>query len=134
MKTRFAFFAVFALALASAFSAHAADDFYKASDYQGNTVSTNNAYRLDHANGLTTVAFVNGASQTYNDPAGTLAARIVQNQPEFIKIGNSWGNAIYAARISCSNGKTIYSLQNSGVQITADDGCIGAQTAYNKAK
>lgn len=130
--------ALIALALvAVSFSAQAGDEIYKAP--AGNDViSTKSVYKIESgfAGGNLLITYTNGGSTTVQDPSNLLLGRILQAQPEFTRVTgtNAYVNPQYAARVSCSGSNSVYSLQNSGVQVIAADGCAMAQLIANKAK
>lgn len=137
MKNRIFAIAASILALSATFTVHAADDIYKV-PATGEVLSTKNVYRIDtnFAGGFLRLYLVGGGENLFADQAGTVAAKILQNQPEFTAIPGTTGyvNANYAVRVSCTAGKSLVSLPNTGAQVSANDGCAMTTAIYNKAK
>lgn len=127
-----------AVALAAiSVTSFAADDIYKVPT-TGAVVSTKNVYQIDtgYAGGFLRLYLVGGGEQLVADQAGTVIAKILANQPEFTRVTgtNSYVNPIHAVGSNCQYGRSAVSLPNTGLQVTAADGCTMATLIYNKAK
>lgn len=127
---------ILASLLCASLSAVAADTNYKTPD--GQSFSTRNVYLIEgnYAGGFLRVSYVNGGENLFQDPSGSVMQKILQTQPEFTQVSGTarYVNPTYAARVSCSNGRSTVSLQNSGITVTANDGCAMSTLIYNKAK
>ena len=116
--------------------AKAADLTFKATD--GQVFGTKNVYLYEMnaaGGGYVRVTNLNGSQSLFVD-GGSLAGRILQNMPQLVNVTgtNSYVDPTYAARVVCSNGASIVSLPNSGIQVSANDACLMFQQIQSKAK
>lgn len=126
-----------AILAATATAAVAADDTYKVSDTE--SFSTRNVYKIEPFTAgyaFVKVSYINGGDNLYRDNTGDLLARIVENQPELTQITGTaaYVNPLYAARTSCSNGKSTVAMQGSGITVQVTDACALSRALADKAK
>ncbi len=115
--------------------AQAADQTYKTSD--GQAFGLHNVYKIEGgiANTYVRVTYANGGDNLFFDAGGAVYTKIVQNNPQFVAVGNQVQiDPSFFARILCQSGTSRFALQGSSVVIDVGDSCTSANQAIAKAK